>query len=158
MRTSHPPLLDLLTNSLFSEVKASYFPNFKASERPKITCSGDAYKLLVDRWPDIDYCESFGVILLNRANRVIGLSIISTGGLSGTVADPKKVFQVALKTNSSNVILVHNHPSGSTTPSEADNKLTQKMKDVGIALDLFVIDHIIITTEKYYSFADEGHI
>jgi DNA repair protein RadC len=94
--------------------------------------------------------------LLNRANCIINKVNISEGGLSGTIVDPKKVFRFALENKASSVVLCHNHPSGNIQPSEADIKLTKKIKDVGSALDLEIIDHIIIGNENYYSFADEG--
>lgn len=82
---------------------------------------------------------------------------LSTGGVSGTVADPKLVFVAALKVNASNIILCHNHPSGNLKPSKADEQLTLKLKEAGKNLNLPVIDHIIITADSgYYSFADEG--
>ena len=100
--------------------------------------------------------EEFSVLVLNRANRVLGYARISQGGLSGTVADPKVIFQIALKSNSCSIIIAHNHPSGNTQPSEADIQLTRKLKDAGAVLDLPVLDHLILTSEGYYSFADEG--
>jgi DNA repair protein RadC len=109
-------------------------------------------------WDDLEYRESFAILLLNRANRVLGIANISSGGLSGTVADPKVIFQQALKANASSIILLHNHPSGNTQPSEADITLTRKMKECGKFLDLPVLDHLIVTTDGYYSFAYEGLI
>jgi DNA repair protein RadC len=81
---------------------------------------------------------------------------ISEGGISGTVVDPKKIFKIALELHASSIILGHNHPSGNTQPSEADAKITRKIKDCGMMLDMAVLDHIIIGGEMYYSFADEG--
>jgi DNA repair protein RadC len=103
----------------------------------------------------IELLEEFKVILLNTSNRVLGIVDISTGGVQGTLADPKIIFSVALKTNSSKIILSHNHPSSNTTPSEADKKLTQKLIDGGKLLDIEVCDHLIVTNYNYYSFADE---
>jgi len=123
----------------------------------KVCGSRDTYEVLMRIWSSkIDHVEEFMVLCLNRANRVLGWAKISQGGLSGTVADPKVIFQVALKSNSSSMILAHNHPSGNLHPSEADIQLTRKMKEAGILLDLPVLDHIIISSEGYYSFADEG--
>ncbi len=96
------------------------------------------------------------MLLLSRANKVLGFHKVSEGGLSGTVADPKIIFQTALKANSCSIILGHNHPSGNTAPSEADISLTKKLKNAGEFLDLPVLDHIIVTSESYYSFADEN--
>jgi DNA repair protein RadC len=150
----------LLTSSLFSicEISVTYSTKVKASNRPKIAGSRDAYELVLPVWDDVEYRESFCVLLMNRANRVLGISHVSTGGVSGTVADPKLIFQHALKANASSVILLHNHPSGNTNPSEADIHLTRKLVEGGKLLDLAVLDHLIVTTDGYYSFADEGLI
>jgi len=98
------------------------------------------------------------VILLNRANRVIGIFNLSTGGTVGTVAEPKLVFASSILRNASSIILAHNHPSGNLKPSTADTELTKKMKEAGKLLDIPVLDHLIVTSEGYYSFADEGII
>ncbi len=89
-------------------------------------------------------------------NRVIGVSTISVGSVAGTVADPKKIFQTALKANSSAIILCHSHPSGNCQPSENDKNITKKCVQAGKFLDLPVMDHIIVTRYDYFSFADEG--
>ena len=102
--------------------------------------------------------EQFKILLLNRANKVLGIYEVSTGGMSGTVADPKLIFATALKACASSIILSHNHPSGNLKPSNADLQLTQKVKEGGKLLDIEVYDHIILTTEGYYSFADEGQL
>jgi DNA repair protein RadC len=104
---------------------------------------------------DLPY-EAFWIILLNKANKVINKCIISEGGISGTVVDPKKIYKIALDHHASSIILGHNHPSGNIQPSEADQKITKKIKDAGLMLDVAVLDHLIIGDNKYYSFADEG--
>ena len=86
----------------------------------------------------------------------MGISCIGNGGVSGTVVDPKRIFQTALKANACGLILCHNHPSGTTSPSEADIKITNKIKNAGIFLEISVLDHLIVTPESFYSFADEG--
>ncbi len=95
-----------------SEIQLSYYPKFKISTRPKISSSREAYEILKDKWDDgkIDFIEQFKVLLLNRASRVLGIFEASTGGVSGTVADPKTIFAAALKANASSIILSHNHP------------------------------------------------
>jgi len=126
---------------------------------PKITCSSDAVEVLRSIWSDqIEYREEFVILCLNRANKVLGYSKISSGGTSGTVADPKIIFQIALKSNASSIILSHNHPSGNTKPSDSDMKLTQKLQKAGLLLDLQVLDHIVLTEESFFSFADEGFL
>lgn len=123
--------------------------------KEKIAGSRDVFELFHGDLSASPY-ESFWVLLLNRANRVIRKLSISEGGISGTVADPKKIFKMALEFNCSSIILCHNHPSGNTQPSEADIRLTKKMKQAGELLDLPVLDHLIIAGDGYYSFADEG--
>jgi DNA repair protein RadC len=123
--------------------------------REKIAGSRDVYEIMHADLADSPY-EAFRVLLLNRANRLLRKISISEGGVSGTVADPKKIFKMALEHNASSLILCHNHPSGNTQPSEADIKLTRKMKDAGVLLDLPVLDHLIISSDHYFSFADEG--
>jgi len=87
---------------------------------------------------------------------MLGIVDISTGGCSGTVADAKVIFASALKCNAHNLVLAHNHPSGSQTPSEADKALTRQLANVGTIMTLPVVNHLIIMTEGYYSFADAG--
>lgn len=141
-----------------SEIKITYNPKFKASELPKVASSQDAYEVILSQWEDIHYRESFAVLLLNRANKCLGFSFISKGGLSGTVADPKIIFQTALKANASSVILVHNHPSGNLKPSQNDINLTNTIVKAGKTLELQILDHLIVGAETYFSFADEGLI
>jgi len=124
-------------------------------DRRTIRSSQDAFEVLQEKLADLNE-ERFCIILLNRANRVLNVEMVSTGGLAGTVADPKKIFKIALDAKASSIILGHNHPSGMTKPSEADNKLTSKLKSSGDLLDLPVLDHIIVGDEKYFSYADEG--
>jgi DNA repair protein RadC len=107
---------------------------------------------------DLDYKESFFIILMNRANNTFGYSKISEGGISGTVADGKVIFSNALKSPCSAIILCHNHPSGQLRPSDEDVKLTKKLVEFGKMIDLPILDHIILTEEGYYSFADNGQI
>ena len=107
---------------------------------------------------DINYREAFMCIYLNRANNVQAYSVISIGGISGTVADPKVIFQHALLCNATSFIMIHNHPSGSLKPSQSDIQLTKKMAQVGECMTLPVTDHIIIGSKGFFSFADEGLI
>lgn len=141
-----------------AEVQVSYKPDYNISERPKITSSQQTYCLLKQKWDmgRIAFLEEFKVILLNRSNHVLGIVDISMGGVSGTYVDPKVVFAVALKGNASGIILTHNHPSGSVKPSEADIKLTKRLVECGKLLDINVWDHIILSENSYYSFADDG--
>ena len=151
------------TNSLawmqVAEIELIYKSKVKASQRPTVTTSQDAFRLFKQNWDEnkIEFIEQFKVLFLNRSNKVLAIFELSTGGVTGTVADPKLVFAAALKLNACNIILCHNHPSGSLKPSQADEALTRKIKEAGRYLDLPVIDHLIISAEdNYYSFADEG--
>ncbi len=124
-------------------------------QRRKILSSRDAFEIMHPLLSDNNY-EEFWIITLNRGNMVKRTLRISEGSLAGTVADPKKIFKLALEDNAASVILCHNHPSGNLTPSKKDNEITQKCKSAGLFLDLPVLDHIIIGTDNYFSFADEG--
>lgn len=123
--------------------------------KPKITGPKDVYDLLKPDLLDLQH-EEFWVVLLNRSNLVIKKHLISSGGVSGTVADPKIIFKAALEELASGVILVHNHPSGNLKPSQADINLTKKMKQAGLALEVPVLDHLIFCDHNFFSFADEG--
>lgn len=141
-----------------AEVELVYKTKVKASERPKINSVKDCYQLLKELWNEntIEMQEEFKVMLLNRGNKVIGVYEASSGGLTGTVADPRLILAAAIKSLAVSIILSHNHPSGNLKPSRADEELTQKIKVAAAYHDIRVIDHIIITSEGYYSFADEG--
>jgi DNA repair protein RadC len=140
-----------------SEIEISYKPVIKPSELLKISCSKDAERILRSIWgSDINYRESFYALYLNRANKVLGYQLISIGGISGTVVDVRCIYQVALKTLSSGVLIAHNHPSGNSEPSDADIKITKKLKEAGNLLDITLLDHLILLPEGYTSMADEG--
>lgn len=147
------------------EIQAKY----KTSERKraaidsvKILSSKDAADYGNSIWENLNghknHVESFVILHLDRTNKVIGWSLISQGGVSGTVADPKVVFQLALGSNASALIIMHNHPSGNLKPSQSDRNLTDKMVNAGKVLDIQVLDHIILAGDDYFSFADNGDI
>ncbi|PSR55774.1 DNA repair protein [Adhaeribacter arboris] len=140
-----------------AEVELTYKTHVKSSLRPKITSSKDSYDVLLQSWDEnkLEFVEQAKVLLLNRANRVLGICDLFTGGVAGTVIDPKLVFMAALKANASAIILAHNHPSCNVNPSATDITMTKRLKEVGNFLELPVLDHIIVTKEGYYSFADE---
>jgi DNA repair protein RadC len=141
-----------------AEVELVYRSKVKPSERPQITSSLDAYNIIKILWEEdkIDLVEQFKVLFLNRANKVLCLYNLSSGGITGTVADPRLIYSAALKVNAVSLILCHNHPSGSLKPSNADRDLTGKIKNAGSYFDMNVFDHLIITSETYFSFNDEG--
>lgn len=141
-----------------AEVEITYRPKFKVSERPQISKSKDAFDILIQQWDKgkIALLEEFKILLLNRRNRVLGIVHISSGGLSGTIADPKVIFTASLKACASGIILCHNHPSGELDPSNEDLSLTRRLIEAGKMLDLKILDHLIISNEGYYSFGDDG--
>jgi len=142
-----------------AEVKLVYLSKVRASDRPKIKCSKDAYDLILSAWDaeTIEYTEEFKVLLLNRSNAVLGLITVSKGGISGTVTDVRIILQAAIKANASGLIVAHNHPSGNLNPSESDARITRKIKGAGELMDIQLLDHLIITPDRdYYSFADNG--
>lgn len=149
---------DQLKQFQAAEIQLSYKSNVKPSLRPKISVSRDACEVLRQSWDEskLELVEQFKVLFTNRANKVLGIMEVSTGGIAGTVVDPRLVFVAALKAAASGIILCHNHPSGNLKPSQADIDLTRKIKEGGKLLEIQLLDHIILTSEGYYSFADEG--
>jgi len=145
-----------------AEVSLTYVTKVKPSERLAVKCSRDAHKIFFDSWDTatIEHKETVKMLLLNRANKVLGITTISEGGISGSLMDVRMIYQFALKGNASGIIIAHNHPSGNTNPSESDLKITKKIKEAGDLLDIQLLDHIILTPEKelFRSFADEGQI
>lgn len=141
-----------------AEIQLVYRSKVKPSQRPKISASRDAYNIFLDSWDKhlIELVEQFKVMLLNRANKVLGILELSKGGITGTVADPKLIFAAAVKSAACGIIICHNHPSGLIRPSKQDELLSSKIKEAGKFLDINVMDSLIISTETYYSFADEG--
>ena len=141
-----------------AEVTLSYKSKVKASERPKVTSSKDAYFYFKETWnPDtIEHVEEFKILLMNRSNSVLGIMEVSKGEISGSIADIRIIFQAAIKANASGLIICHCHPSGNLNPSESDIKLTNKVKEAGNLMDIQLLDHLIITSESYYSFTDSG--
>ncbi len=120
-----------------------------------VQSSGDVAGFLQAKLQD-EQREVFAVLFLNRANKVNHFEIISEGGITGTVADPRVILKRALEESAVNLILCHNHPSGSLKPSRADEQLTSKIRDAARLLDIQVLDHIIVSERGYFSFADEG--
>ena len=139
-----------------SEIKVSY-TNVN-SERIKINGSQTAFDIVIKHWDldIIEYQEEVKVLLLNKANIVLGIYDLSKGGVSGCIVDIKIVLSVALKCNASSIILIHNHPSGNLTPSEADITITNKLKEASKMLDLTLLDHLIISKGNYKSLSDSG--
>jgi DNA repair protein RadC len=124
-------------------------------EKEKITGSCDAADIFNPLLADLDH-EEFWILLLNRHNSVIDKFMASKGGITGTVIDVRSIMKTALDKLATSMILCHNHPSGNLIPSDADHQITRKLKDAGKIIDIQVLDHLIITQKKYFSFADEG--
>lgn len=124
-------------------------------ERPRITCSRDAFNAIAPLLTDLHH-EEFWLLLLNKANEVFARERLSTGGMAGTVVDLKIVFKTAIESRAAAVIAIHNHPSGSLKPSQADIDLTKRIRQAGALLDLPLLDHLIVSERGFFSFADEG--
>lgn len=124
-------------------------------EKSVVTTSSDVATYLQTLLKDHRH-EVFAVLFLNRANKINHFEIVSEGGMTGTVADPRIILKKALEEDAVSLILCHNHPSGSLKPSRADEELTQKIKEAARFFDIKVLDHIIVSDDGYYSFADEG--
>ncbi|HEV8079630.1 MAG TPA: DNA repair protein RadC [Chitinophagaceae bacterium] len=123
--------------------------------KTNIKSSNDIAEYLKAILKDYAY-EIFAVVFLNRANKINHFEIISKGGITGTVADPRRILKTALEQDATSIVLCHNHPSGNLKPSKADEELTVKIKEAAKYFDIKVMDHIIVSEEGYYSFADEG--
>jgi DNA repair protein RadC len=151
VKTVNPP-------SEVAEIRVSYSTN--NTSKIKVNSVLKAYELLLSSWDInvIELQEEFKILLLNRANEVLGIYPLSKGGITGTVVDLRLIFAVALKCNASGLILSHNHPSGKLIPSDADVTLTRKIKKCADLLDIGLIDHIILSKAGYYSFTNEGKL
>lgn len=122
-----------------------------------IKSSNDVYEHFRHYFEDVPH-EEFRVALLNRANRVIHLALISVGGITATVADPRKILKHMVEQQASSIVLMHNHPSGQLEPSKSDVELTERIQLLAQHLDASVLDHVIFTNKGYFSFADNGLI
>lgn len=127
----------------------------KALEKTKITSSNDVFEVMQPIIGTLQH-EEFWIIFLNNSNKILHKSILSKGGLTGTLVDSRIVFKKAVELSATGIILCHNHPSGTVKPSTSDINLTKKIKNAGDILDIKVLDHLIITEKKYTSFADEN--
>jgi DNA repair protein RadC len=144
------------------EVKINYSPKVKLSQRPDISCSKDIYRLLTENSvfdpATIEHREFFKVLLLNSANKLLGVTHLSEGSTSEVVVDVRHIMQAAILANATGIALCHNHPSGNLQPSAADDRITLKIKKACELMDISLTDHLVISSEKYYSYADEGRI
>ena len=141
------------------KIRIIYSKKQKASDRHKVAKSDDVYDLFKSVWSSqIQTREEMYVLFLNINNQILGYHILSSGGITSTIADLRLLFAVALKSLATSIILAHNHPSGNLKPSESDIKLTTKIKEAGKLMDISLLDHLIITDDGYYSFSDEGQL
>ena len=145
------------TSLHLAEIQVKYKTNQK--DKVAINSSKVAFNILYSLYDKetIELLEQFYLILLNKANKMLGWIKLSTGGTSGAIVDVKVIFALALKTNSSKILISHNHPSQNLKPSEEDKKLTELINDAGKFFNITLLDHLIIASDgSYYSFADEG--
>jgi DNA repair protein RadC len=149
---------DILFN--LSEIEISYNPKIPALQKPRITSSDDAYHQFMQllNIGKLNIQEQVAVLFLNRGNRVIGGCKLATGGITGVVVDIRIILGIALKCLATGLILAHTHPSGELKPSNADKELTERLKQAAKLMEITLLDHLIITTEAYNSFEDEGFL
>jgi DNA repair protein RadC len=142
------------------EITISYNP--RLTHKPTIVYSIDAYVLFLDYFPKntIQLQERVAVMYLNHTQKVLGIYLLSVGGMTSTIADIRLIFSVALKTASTGIMIAHNHPSSSLKPSQTDIEFTNRIKEAGRLLDIKLLDHFIIISadKKYFSFSDKGLI
>lgn len=143
----------------FPTVTLQYSFKAKVSDLPGIKSPLDAVNCLLPIFADfVEHHEEFHVLLLNRSNKVLGTHRLSIGGISSTILDLRILFQAAILANASGLVLSHNHPSGTLFPSQNDIDVTRKIQEVAKLLEITVIDHVIITADGHYSFAEYGRL
>ena len=144
--------------SQVSEIQVSYTPNLLVDM--SIKNSKKSFELMLNEWEQdkLQMQEEAKILLLNRNNNVLGIYSLAKGGLTSCVVDVRIILSIALKTLATGIILFHNHPSGNLKPSKADLDITKKLKNSCDLLDISLLDHLIITKDNYFSFADEGLI
>ncbi len=145
---------------IIPQVKLSYCSDVKPQERPKVRLSKDIADIFWRSFDigELEYQEFFKVVYLNCQNHVLGIHTVTIGGIDKVLIDIKVLFTGALLANASFIIVCHNHPSGTVRPSIQDDELTRKIKNAGEILQIKLLDHIILTTDGYYSYNDEGRI
>jgi len=144
--------------SKLREVSAVYKKNHSV-QNIKVSGSKDVNAFIRTIYPvEINIREAMLVVFLNNSNNTVGYSLASIGGITGTMVDVRLVLRDALLTQCTSIIMVHNHPSGTVKPSQADIAITDKVKKAGALMDIKLLDHLIITENQYYSFADEGRL
>lgn len=149
--------IDLLK---ITEIDIVYRNPVKATDRPFVRSPNDSYKIFMSVWDEnkIGIIEEVKALFLNNVKACLGIADISSGGLKSTIVDPKVVFSLALKAGAQAIIIAHNHPSGLVQPSEQDIDTTNKISRIGCLLDICLLDHLIVTPDDYYSFAEHDLI
>ena len=144
--------------SQVSEIQVSYTPNLLVDM--SIKNSKKSFELILNEWEQetLQMQEEVKILLLNRSNKVLGIYSLAKGGLTSCIVDVRIILSIALKTLATGIILFHNHPSGNLKPSKADLDIIKKLKNSCDLLDISLLDHLIITKDNYFSFADEGLI
>lgn len=149
----------MTTDCIVSEIQLKYQPQPLTET---INGAKDIHQLLINHVFDaetIGYKETFKVLLLNNANKIIGYTTISEGGLTSTIVDVRVIMQTALVSNATSIIITHNHPSGNPNPSGHDDNLTKKIKSACELMDIRLLDHIIVTPcDSFYSYCNEGRL
>lgn len=141
------------------EIKITYSHTVKASERIKIKNSSEAadiFREIINELGYMDHSEVFVILLINRRKQMLGWHLVSIGSQVCTIVDPKIVFQPAIVAHANGIIGAHNHPSDDCSPSTEDGKLMKRLVDAGMILELPLLDHLILSNDNYYSYADEG--
>lgn len=138
------------------EVDTTVYRKTPSKDLTQIHCSNDMYKFISVSWEGIDHVETMKAVFMNRSNKVLGVKTVATGGIDTVIVDVRIIFQAALLCNATSLILVHNHPSGGLRPSDGDGNITRKVREAGVVMNIKLLDHLIISDEGYYSFADQG--
>ena len=148
-----------MKHNYVNEIEIIYKPRLDINILEKVSSEVDTTNFLRSIWADdMELRERFYAIYLNRNNKILGYYIVSIGGSCSTVVDTKMIFQPAINLHASSIILAHNHPSGNLNPSELDKTLTQRIVKAGKILEIPILDHLILTVDKHYSFLQNGQI
>ena len=141
-----------------SEVKITYESNNTRKKKVKVNTSAKMYALMLKNWEQIEYRESFKILLLDVSKQALGINTVAMGGLSESTVDVRMILQGALLANAKEIVACHNHPSGNMRPSRDDDIVTMKIREASKIIDIKLIDHLIITKDGYYSYADAGRL
>lgn len=152
--------MKVIQSQFLPVVKVAVSVEFKGIERAQITSSQDAYNVFKELFDtnQIEWVESFYAIAVNRANMVVGCWQVSHGGMNACIVDVRPLFVTALNLLASRIIVAHNHPSGNLKPSTEDHTITRRIVECGTLLEIPLLDHLIITKNDYYSFADNSEL